>query len=165
MVNIGCGLAALRASRLGGSFAFATAAPLLAIDADGGPPQDSPVMLRHPSTRFGIVFALLTAVSVALAADVSAPAPPKTGVQITRLADRLRVEINGQLFTEYFFQDVPRPYCYPLIGPGDVARRRCSWTSFSSASLRRLISSKTVAKRPGWGRKARTRRWRPKAAE
>jgi hypothetical protein len=117
-------LAALRASRLGGSFAFATAAPLLAIDAVGGPPQDSPVMLRHPSKRFGIVFALLAAVSVALAADVSAPAPPKTGVQITRLADRLRVEINGQLFTEYFFQDVPRPYCYPLIGPGDVAMTR-----------------------------------------
>ena len=48
----------------------------------------------------------------------------KSGVQITRLADRLRVEINGQLFTEYFYKDVPRPYCYPLIGPGDVAMTR-----------------------------------------
>jgi hypothetical protein len=39
------------------------------------------------------------------------------GVQITQLPDRLRVEINGQLFTEYFFKDVPRPYCYPVLGP------------------------------------------------
>ena len=40
------------------------------------------------------------------------------------LPDRLRVEINGQLFTEYFFKDVPRPFCYPLIGPGDAAMTR-----------------------------------------
>lgn len=43
----------------------------------------------------------------------------ESGVQITQLADRLRVEINGRLFTEYYFKDVPRPYCYPIIGPGD----------------------------------------------
>src|SRR5271170_5039228 len=40
------------------------------------------------------------------------------GVQILQLPDRLRVEINGRLFTEYFFTNVPRPFCYPLIGPG-----------------------------------------------
>ena len=81
-------------------------------------------MLRHSFTRCGIVFALLITVSAALSADVNAPASPKAGVQITRLDDRLRVEINGQLFTEYFFKDVPRPYCYPLIGPGGVAMTR-----------------------------------------
>jgi hypothetical protein len=48
----------------------------------------------------------------------------KQGVQLTQLADRIRVEINGQLFTEYFFKDVPRPYCYPLMGPGEVAMTR-----------------------------------------
>jgi hypothetical protein len=46
------------------------------------------------------------------------------GVQITELPDRVRVEINGQLFTEYLFKDVPRPYCYPLIGPGGAAMTR-----------------------------------------
>jgi hypothetical protein len=45
-------------------------------------------------------------------------------VQITKLDDRLRVQIQGQLFTEYFFKDVPRPYCYPLIGPGGAAMTR-----------------------------------------
>jgi hypothetical protein len=49
---------------------------------------------------------------------------PSPGVQITPLPDRLRVEINGRLFTEYFFKDVPRPYCYPLIGPGEAAMTR-----------------------------------------
>jgi len=45
-------------------------------------------------------------------------------IQITELTNRLRIEINGQLFTEYFFKDVPRPYYYPLIGPGEVAMTR-----------------------------------------
>jgi hypothetical protein len=45
-------------------------------------------------------------------------------VQITNRGDRLRVEIDGQLFTEYFFKDVPRPYCYPVIGPGGAPMTR-----------------------------------------
>lgn len=40
-----------------------------------------------------------------------------TGVEITNLGEKLRVEINGKLFTEYHFKDVPRPYFYPVIGP------------------------------------------------
>ena len=74
--------------------------------------------------RFGIGFSLLALVSTALSADVSPTAAAKQGVQLTQLADRVRVEINGQLFTEYFFKDVPRPYCYPLVGPGEVAMTR-----------------------------------------
>ena len=58
------------------------------------------------------------------AAEEAAVAVGSEGVQITKLPDRLRVEINGQLFTEYFFKDVPRPFCYPLIGPGDAAMTR-----------------------------------------
>jgi hypothetical protein len=45
-------------------------------------------------------------------------------VQIIQLPDRLRVEINGKLFTEYFFKDVPRPYYYPLIGPYELPLTR-----------------------------------------
>ena len=41
----------------------------------------------------------------------------RSGVKITELADKLRVEINGQLFTEYNFKDGPFPYFYPVIGP------------------------------------------------
>src|SRR5215831_6660967 len=45
-------------------------------------------------------------------------------VQITTLPDRLRIDINGQLFTEYLFKDVPRPYFYPVIGPEGLAMTR-----------------------------------------
>jgi len=71
--------------------------------------------------RLGIPLAALTTVAKVMAADSSASAQ---GVQITKLEDRLHIEINGQLFTEYFFKDVPRPYCYPLIGPGESPMTR-----------------------------------------
>jgi hypothetical protein len=46
------------------------------------------------------------------------------GVHISQLPDRLRVEINGKLFTEYYFKDVPRPFCYPINGPGGLQMNR-----------------------------------------
>ena len=46
------------------------------------------------------------------------------GVRILEEPDRLRVEINGAPFTEYFFKDVPRPFCYPLHGPGGLPLSR-----------------------------------------
>jgi hypothetical protein len=46
------------------------------------------------------------------------------GVRVSRLEDRIRVEIHGQLFTEYHFKNVPRPFCYPLLGPQGVPMTR-----------------------------------------
>jgi sugar phosphate isomerase/epimerase len=47
-----------------------------------------------------------------------------SGVKITELADKIRIEADGKLFTEYNFKDVPRPYFYPVIGPtGDCITR------------------------------------------
>ena len=54
----------------------------------------------------------------------AATATGDDGISITQQADRLRIEINGKLFTEYFFKDVPRPYYYPLIGPGEKPMTR-----------------------------------------
>lgn len=59
---------------------------------------------------------LVSACNTASHSSARTAGQPK-GVQISELPDRLRVEINGKLFTEYFFKDVPRPYCYPMIGP------------------------------------------------
>jgi len=39
------------------------------------------------------------------------------GVKITELENKLRVEINGELFTEYHFKGAPHVYFYPVIGP------------------------------------------------
>jgi hypothetical protein len=38
-------------------------------------------------------------------------------VKLTPLADRVRVEIGGRLFTEYIFKGASRPYCYPVLAP------------------------------------------------
>lgn len=46
------------------------------------------------------------------------------GVQLTQLQDRIRVEVDGKLFTEYYFANVPRPFCYPIKGPGEVEMTR-----------------------------------------
>jgi hypothetical protein len=36
-------------------------------------------------------------------------------VKLTKSEDRVRVEIEGQLFTEYIFKGAYRPYCYPVL--------------------------------------------------
>ncbi len=36
-------------------------------------------------------------------------------VKLTRADDRVRVEIGGQLFTEYIFKGTPKPYLYPVL--------------------------------------------------
>ncbi len=74
--------------------------------------------------RFGVPLLLLAEAPSSFAADQTPAATLSQGVQITQLTNRLRVEINGQFLTEYFFKDVPRPYCYPLIGPSGAALTR-----------------------------------------
>jgi len=41
-------------------------------------------------------------------------------VRINDVDKKLSVEINGKLFTEYNYQDVPRPFFYPVMGPTGV---------------------------------------------
>src|SRR3954469_12314686 len=46
-------------------------------------------------------------------------------VTLTKLADRVRVEIGGQLFTEYVFGDgASRPYCYPVLAADGTSLTR-----------------------------------------
>lgn len=47
-----------------------------------------------------------------------------SGVSISEGTNSLRIEIDGELFTEYHFKDVPRPYYYPLIGPENLPMTR-----------------------------------------
>ncbi|NOS68981.1 MAG: PmoA family protein [Verrucomicrobia bacterium] len=81
-------------------------------------------MLSRRLAKFGTGCLLLTGVFAAVAADKTTTSSPNKGVQITELTNRLRVEINGQLFTEYYFKDVPRPFCYPLLGPDSLPMMR-----------------------------------------
>lgn len=54
----------------------------------------------------------------------SRPLEAAEGVQITEGADKVRVEVNGELFTEYCHKGAPHVYFYPLLGPGGVAMTR-----------------------------------------
>lgn len=38
-----------------------------------------------------------------------------TDVKVARSDDRVRVEIGGQLFTEYIFKGAPKPFLYPIL--------------------------------------------------
>src|SRR5467141_3156339 len=80
------------------------------------------IIPMHPRYSFSLtVAAVLTCACLVTGAQDSGS---KNVVQLTELADRVRVEINGAPFTEYFFKDVPRPFCYPLLGPGGLPMTR-----------------------------------------
>ena len=59
-----------------------------------------------------------------LAGTETMAAEMKTNVELTTLSDRVRVEIGGQLFTEYIFQGATRPYCYPVLAPDGTSLTR-----------------------------------------
>ena len=80
-------------------------------------------MLLQRLAKFGLVLLLVAGQLTALAAEKTA-ASSNSGVQIIQLTNRYRVEINGSLFTEYYFKDVPKPYCYPVLGPGGTPMTR-----------------------------------------
>ena len=49
---------------------------------------------------------------------------PAGGVKLTEKDDRVTVEIDGKLFTEYRFKEPQRPFFYPVIGPTGVPVNR-----------------------------------------
>ena len=65
----------------------------------------------------------LLAFTLALAAG-SLSGRAADGVQITDQDGKVRVEVNGQFFTDYHYKDVPRPYFYPVLGVGDAPMTR-----------------------------------------
>lgn len=59
-----------------------------------------------------------------LTLSLARPVSAADGVKFTELPDRVRVEINGELFTEYHFKGAPHVYFHPLIGPGGLRMTR-----------------------------------------
>ena len=76
----------------------------------------------HPQTwfRYSVAAVLVCGRLCSNAQDSGS----KNGVRLTELADRVRIEVNGQLLTEYVFKNVPRPFCYPLLGPANLPMTR-----------------------------------------
>jgi hypothetical protein len=53
------------------------------------------------------------------------PVAHAESVTLTKLPDRVRVEIGSQLFTEYIFGDgASRPYCYPILSADGTSLTR-----------------------------------------
>ncbi len=46
------------------------------------------------------------------------------GVKISDADGKLRIEVNGELFTEYHYTGAPHVYYYPVIGPGGARMTR-----------------------------------------
>ncbi len=66
-----------------------------------------------------IAFLFVALFSLARAVDAA------SAVKLTMLPDRVRVEIDGQLFTEYIFGDgASRPYCYPILAADGTSLTR-----------------------------------------
>jgi hypothetical protein len=63
----------------------------------------------------GLTAAILVVAGTAVAAD---------GVSVRQVGDKVRVEMGGELFTEYHYQDVSRPFLYPVLGPDGLPMTR-----------------------------------------
>lgn len=67
----------------------------------------------------------LSLLMLVLSSRIAAAATANSGVQISQSPDRLRIEVDGELLTEYHFAtNMPRPFCHPLVGPGGVVMTR-----------------------------------------
>lgn len=65
----------------------------------------------------GLAWAVLAATNLAAAGS-------ENQVVIEDLGSKLKIQIGGELFTEYYYKDVPRPYLYPIIGPKGLPMTR-----------------------------------------
>jgi len=72
-------------------------------------------MIHRMSFWPALVAGLLASVCVRAAQE---------GVKVTPLEDRVRVEIDGQLFTEFVFKGANHVYYYPVLGPGGLPMTR-----------------------------------------
>lgn len=82
-------------------------------------------MFQHLSLSRLLLLTLFSlTVPLALAASSASSTAHPDAVTLSDEGARLKVEIGGQLFTEYHYRDVPRPFLYPVIGPGGLPMTR-----------------------------------------
>lgn len=82
-------------------------------------PLPSPTIqltMFHRIVQLGVLISL--AGGCAVTADKSSTPSKTEGVKLTQQDGKIRVEMGGKLFTEYYFKDVSRPFLYPIIGLG-----------------------------------------------
>lgn len=70
-----------------------------------------------------ILSVLVAGAAACLATNASVLAAEE-GVKLTQQEDHVRIEINGELFTEHIFKGANHVYFYPLLGPGGLRMTR-----------------------------------------
>ncbi len=78
----------------------------------------------HSSLTVRRLTALVWTASLLLLCPCESVAAQGTGVQITDQDGKLRIEIEGQLFSEYHYSGFSRPFLYPVLGPGGLPMTR-----------------------------------------
>lgn len=63
-----------------------------------------------------LICVVLCGVAILCGCALSSRATAAPAVDVLSLGDRLRVQIDGKLFTEYCYTNVPRPFFYPVLG-------------------------------------------------
>lgn len=72
----------------------------------------------------GVYPRLIPLLAVALLAPFTFTLRAASDAKVTRSDDRVRVELGGQLFTEYVFKGAPRPYFYPVLAADGMQLNR-----------------------------------------
>jgi hypothetical protein len=57
-------------------------------------------------------------------AGTFASAASDTAVKLTRLEDRVRIEIGGKLFSEYRYRGAPKPCLFPILDADGISYTR-----------------------------------------
>jgi hypothetical protein len=71
------------------------------------------------------LFSFLASIAIGMSGAVLTAAAATPPVTLTRAFDRVRVEIDGKLFTEYIFADgASRPYLHPVLAPDGTGLTR-----------------------------------------
>ncbi len=85
-------------------------------------PKLAPMLsLSMPFRRLGGLVCTAVAILIFLH---TANAADGSGVRITDLDGKLRIEIGGELFSEYRYRGFSRPFLYPVLGPAGLPMTR-----------------------------------------
>ena len=96
------------------------------------------LMIHKATVRFVTTF-----FAIAALAGSAAAADKSKGVQMTDADGKVRVEINGEFFTDYIYFGAPHVYYYPVIGPGGAKMTRdypMVMTPWARSTIIRIIA-------------------------
>ena len=77
-----------------------------------------------PSFVGWVVLAVVCFVSPSAQGEPPSTESSAAVIEVKQLEDKIRIELDGKLFTEYVYTDTPRPILYPVIGPHEIAMTR-----------------------------------------